>query len=94
MLTAGPITVKSSRAVHDVSDVDTDAVIQRRTTGFAVLFVQGNHGLAGFGDGMQQICAGRRLAERKNREQTVADEFQYFPAMSRNRLGHRVEITV
>jgi hypothetical protein len=32
---------------------------------------------------MQQICAGRRLAQRKNGEQTVADEFQYFPAMSR-----------
>src|ERR1700754_407119 len=50
-------------AVHDVSDVDTDAVIQRRTTGFAVLFVQGNHGLTRFGDGMQQISAGRWLAE-------------------------------
>src|ERR1700676_213183 len=81
-------------AVHDVSDVDADAVIQRRTTGFAVLFVQGNHGLTGFGHGMQQICAGLRLAERKNGEQTVADEFQYFPAMSRNRLRHRVEIAV
>ena len=45
-------------AVHDVSDVDADAVIQRRTTGFAVLFVQGNHGLTRFGHGMQQICAG------------------------------------
>src|SRR5258705_414125 len=43
---------------------------------------------------MQQICAGRRLAERKNGEQTVTDEFQYFPAMSRNRLLHRVEIAV
>jgi hypothetical protein len=32
---------------------------------------------------MQQICAGRRLAEGKNGEHTVADEFQYFPAMSR-----------
>src|SRR6202040_121545 len=81
-------------AVHDVSDVDADAVIQRRTTGFAVLFVQGNHGLTGFGHGMQQICAGRRLAERKNGEQTVADKFQYFPAVSRNRLRHRVEIAV
>src|SRR5258706_16230846 len=39
-------------AVHDVSDVDADAVIQRRTTVFAVLFVQGNHGLTGFGHGM------------------------------------------
>src|SRR4029077_1105121 len=81
-------------AVHDVSDVDADAVIQRRTTGFAVLFVQGNHGLTGFGHGMQQICTGRRLAERKNGEQTVADEFQYLPAMSRNRLRHRVEIAI
>src|SRR5262249_36120317 len=36
-------------AVHDVSDVDADTVIQRRTPGFAVLFVQGNHGLTGFG---------------------------------------------
>ena len=92
--------MKSSRrarpdiAVHDVSDMDPDAVIQRRTTGFAVLFVQGNHGLTGFGHGMQQICAGLRLAQRKNGEQTVADEFQYFPAMSRNRLRHRVEIAV
>jgi hypothetical protein len=43
--------------------VDADAVIQRRTTGFPVLFVQGNHGLTGFGHGMQQICAGRRLTE-------------------------------
>jgi hypothetical protein len=41
--------------------------------------VQGNHGLAGFGHGMQQICAGRRPVERKNGEQTVADEFQYSP---------------
>src|SRR5258705_5372482 len=60
MLTAGPMTVKSSR-VRDpmlpymTSDVDADAVIQRRTTGFAVLFVQDNHGLTGFGHGMQQI---------------------------------------
>src|SRR5712672_4540592 len=30
-------------AVHDVSDMDTSAVIQRRTTGSAVLFVQDNH---------------------------------------------------
>src|SRR6478609_7559523 len=74
--------------------MDADAVIQRRTAGFAVLFVQGNHGLTGFGHGMQQICAGRRLAERKNGEQTIADEFQYFPAMSRNWLRHRVEIAV
>src|SRR5260370_826701 len=81
-------------AVHDVSDVDADAVIQRRTAGLAVLFVQGNHGLTGFGHGMQQIGAGRGLAERKNGEQTVADKFQYFPAMSRNRLRHRVEIAV
>src|SRR3984893_8241834 len=81
-------------AVHDISDVDADAVIQRCKTGFAVLFVQGNHGLTGFGHGMQQICAGRRLAEGKNGEQTVADEFQYFPAMSRNWLRHRVEIAV
>src|SRR3979411_3406443 len=43
---------------------------------------------------MQQICAGRRLAERKNGEQTVADKFQYFPAMSHNRLRHRVEKAV
>jgi hypothetical protein len=28
---------------------------------------------------MQQICTGRRLAERKNGEPTVADEHQYFP---------------
>src|ERR1700676_2167582 len=81
-------------AVHDVSDVDATAVIQRPTTGFAVLFVQGNHGLTGFRHGMQQISAGRRLAQRKNGEQTVADEFQDFPAMSRNRLRHRVEIAV
>ena len=57
-------------------------------------FVQGNHGLTSFSYGMQQICAGGRLAERKNGEQTVADKFQYFPAMSRNRLRHRVEIAV
>ena len=81
-------------AVHDISDVDADTVIQRCKTGFAVLFVQGNHGLTGFGHGMQQICAGRRLAEGKNGEHTVADEFQYFPAMSRNWLRHRVEIAV
>jgi hypothetical protein len=74
--------------------VDADAVIQRRTPGFAVLFVKGNHGLTGLCHGMQQICAGRRLAERKNRGQAVADEFQYFPAMSRNRFRHRVEIAV
>src|ERR1700730_8413067 len=81
-------------AVHDISDVDTDTVIQRRTTGFAVLFVQGNHGLTGFAYRMQQICAGLRLAEWKNGEQAVADEFQYFPAMSRNWLRHHVEIPV
>src|SRR5256884_9670759 len=81
-------------AVHDVSDVDADAVIQRRTTGFAVPFVQRNHGLTGFRDGMQQICASRRLAEWKNSEQAIADEFQYLPAMSRNRLRHRIEIAV
>lgn len=46
-------------AVHDVSDVDADTVVQRRTTGLAVLFVQGNHGLTGHGT--QQICAGRWL---------------------------------
>jgi hypothetical protein len=51
-------------------------------------------GLTGLSHGVQQICAGRRLAERKNGEQTVADEFQYFPAMARNRLRHRVEIAV
>src|SRR5437016_13770592 len=45
-------------AVHDVSDVDADAVIQRRTAGFAVLFVQGNHGLTRLSHGMQQILAG------------------------------------
>jgi len=55
MLTAGPITVKSSRvrdpdiAIHDVPDVGADAVVQRRTTDFAVLFVQGCHGLTAFG---------------------------------------------
>jgi hypothetical protein len=43
---------------------------------------------------MQQICAGLRLAKRKNGEQAVADKFQYFPAMSRNRLRHHVEIAV
>src|SRR5206468_11019869 len=85
---------RSDIAVHDVSDVNADAVVKRRTTGFAVLFVQGNHGLAGLGHSMQQICAGLRLAERKNGEQAVADEFQYFPAMSRNRLRHGVEIAV
>src|ERR1700737_1062097 len=42
-------------AVHDVPDVDADAVIQRRTAGFAVLFVQGNHRLTGLSHGMQQI---------------------------------------
>jgi hypothetical protein len=63
-------------AVHDVPDVDANAVIQRCTAGFAILFIQGNHGLTGFGHCMQQICAGRRLAERKNREQPVADELQ------------------
>src|SRR6185436_5768195 len=81
-------------AVHDISDVDTDAVVQRRTTGFAVLFVQGSHGLPALRHGMQQICAGLWPAERKNGEQTIADEFQYFPAMPRNRLRHRVEIAV
>jgi hypothetical protein len=59
-----------------------------------VLFIQGNHGLTGFGHGVQQIGAGRRLAQRKNGEQTVADEFQYFPAMSRNRLRRRLKIRV
>src|SRR5438552_13501576 len=66
-------------AVHDVADVDADAVIERRTPGLAVLFVQRNHGLTGFGYGMQQIGAGRRLAERKNREHAVAGEFLDFP---------------
>jgi hypothetical protein len=80
-------------ALHDVSEVDADVVIQRRTTGFSVLFVQGNHGLTGFGHGMQSICAGRWLAERKDGE-IVANEFQYFPAMPGNRLRHRVEIAV
>src|SRR5205823_12788010 len=61
-------------AVHDVSDVDTDAVVQRRTAGFAVPFVQGNHGLTGFGHSVQQICAGRRLAELKNGEVDVPDQ--------------------
>src|SRR5215471_17934601 len=61
-------------AIHDVSDMDPDAVIQRRPTGFAVPFVQGSHGPTGFGHSMQQICAGRWLAERKNGEQAVADE--------------------
>src|SRR5262245_13379493 len=53
-------------AVHDVSDVDADTVIHWRTTDVAVLFVQGNRGLTGFGR----------------------------PAMSRNRLRHRVKIGV
>ena len=43
---------------------------------------------------MQQICAGRRLAEREDREHAVADEFEDFAAMSRHRLRHRVEIAV
>src|SRR5258705_7156610 len=81
-------------AVHDVSDVDTGAVIQGRTTGLAVLFVQGHHRLTGFSHGTQQICTGRRIAERKNGEQTVADEFQYFAAMPHDWLRHRVEIAV
>src|SRR6516162_6191814 len=81
-------------AIHHVSDMDADTVIQGRTPGFAVLFVQGYHGLTGFGHGTQQICAGRRLAERKNGEQTVAHKFQYLPAMSRNRLRHRVKIGI
>ena len=91
MLTAGRTdngeiepAARTDIAVHDVSDVDADPVIQRRTTGFAVLFVQGNHGLTGLSHGTQQICAGRRLAERKNGEQSVADEFQYLAAVSRN----------
>src|SRR4029077_243605 len=74
--------------------MDADAVIKRLTAGFAVLLVQVNHGPAGLGHGMQQICAGRRVAERKDGEQNVSDEFQYFPAMSRNRLRHRVEIAI
>src|SRR6516162_6278665 len=81
-------------AVHNVSDVDADTVIQRHTSGFAILLVQDNHGLTGFGHGAQQIRARGRLAERKNGKQAVADEFQYFPAMSRNRLRHRVKIGV
>jgi hypothetical protein len=73
---------------------DADTVIERRTSGFTVLFVQGNHGLTGFGHGMQQIGADRRLAEREDREHAVADKFQDFPAVSHHRLRHRVEIAV
>src|SRR3974390_2628875 len=36
-------------AIHHVSDVDADTVIQRHAPGLAVLLVQGNHGLTGFG---------------------------------------------
>jgi hypothetical protein len=64
--------------------MDADAVIQRHTTGFAVLFVQGNHGLVGFGDCLQEICAGRGLAEWKNGEQAVTHELQNFSAVSGN----------
>src|SRR3954471_14059948 len=86
--------VRPDIAVHDVSDVDADAVMQRGTTGFAFLFVQDDHGLTGLSHSKQQIYAGRRLAERKNGEQTVANEFQYFAPMSHDRLRHRVEIAV
>jgi hypothetical protein len=81
MLTAGPDDgeVEPSARSDIAVDFSADAVIHRRTTRFNVLFVQGNHGLTGFGRGMQQICTGRRLAERKNGEPTVADEHQYFP---------------
>jgi len=56
-------------------------------------FVQGNHGLTG------SATACNRFAQAdgcyaENGEQTVADEFQYFPAMSRNRIRHRVEIAI
>src|SRR5258707_2481688 len=37
--------LRADIAVHDVSDMDADAVSQRRTAGFAVLLVQGSHGL-------------------------------------------------
>ncbi len=74
--------------------MDADAVIQWCASGFAVLFVQRNDGLTGFSHSTQQICAGRGLAEWKNGEQTVADEFQYFPAMPGDRLRHRVEIAI
>ena len=47
-------------AVHDVSDMDADAVVQRRTAGFAVLVVQDNHGLTGLRHGTQQVGAGHR----------------------------------
>jgi hypothetical protein len=43
---------------------------------------------------MQQIRTGAGLAEWENRKQTVANKFQYFSAMSRNRLRYRVEIAV
>src|SRR6202022_5083939 len=38
-------------AVHDVTDMDADAVIQRRAAGRTVPFVQGDHGLTGLGYG-------------------------------------------
>src|SRR5258708_34181340 len=43
---------------------------------------------------MQKICEGGGRVGRKNGEQTVPNDFKYFPAMSRNRLRHRVEIAV
>jgi hypothetical protein len=59
--------------------MDADAVIERRTAGFTAPFVQGNHGLTGFGHGMQRICAGLRLAERKNGEQPSLTNFSISP---------------
>jgi hypothetical protein len=38
-------------------------------------------------------CKSVNLSYRAVREQIVADEFQYFPAMPHDRLRHRVEIT-
>src|SRR6185437_14589344 len=81
-------------AVHDVADMEADAEIQRRTSGAAVLFVQGGHSLTRLGHSMQQIGAGRGLAERKDGKQTIAHELQYFAAVSGNRLRDRVEIVV
>ncbi|KAI1694823.1 hypothetical protein Ddc_21781 [Ditylenchus destructor] len=81
-------------AVHDITDMYADAVTQGIVALPTIDFIERNEAFLGAGDGFQQVFAGLGIAERENRQQPVAHEFQDFAAEFLDGIAHGVEITV
>ncbi len=78
-------------AVHDVADMDADAVAQRITSQTLMLLIQLRHRLLRLHGSPSADRAGRRLAQREDSKQSVAHEFQDFASMPArsDRTWHR-----